>query len=38
VVVACASGARSGMAADLLCQAGFEAVNAGPWPRLKELS
>jgi rhodanese-related sulfurtransferase len=38
VVVACASGARSGMAADLLRQAGFEAVNAGPWPRLKELS
>jgi len=37
VVVACATGSRSGLAADLLRQAGFEAVNAGSWPRLKEL-
>lgn len=37
VLVCCASGSRSAMAASLLKRKGFEAVNAGPWTRLKEL-
>jgi phage shock protein E len=31
VVTCCASGRRSGMAADILRQAGVEAFNGGPW-------
>lgn len=37
VLVCCASGSRSAMAASLLKQRGFEAVNAGPWQRLEGL-
>lgn len=31
IVTVCRSGARSGMAADLLKKAGIEAENGGPW-------
>lgn len=31
IVLCCASGARSGMAAGILNQKGFHTVNAGPW-------
>jgi phage shock protein E len=37
VLVCCASGSRSAMAAAQLKKKGFEAVNAGPWTRLKTL-
>lgn len=37
VLVCCASGSRSAMAAALLKGKGFEALNAGPWTRLLEL-
>ncbi len=37
VLVCCASGSRSAMAASLLKGRGFEALNAGPWTRLKDL-
>lgn len=30
-ITCCASGRRSGMAADILNRAGIEAVNGGPW-------
>lgn len=38
VLVCCASGARSAMAASLLKKKGFEAINVGPWNRLMEIS
>jgi phage shock protein E len=31
IVFCCASGARSGAATDMARQAGYEAVNGGPW-------
>ncbi len=37
VILVCASGSRSAMAASLLKAQGFEAVNAGPWGRLNQL-
>jgi rhodanese-related sulfurtransferase len=37
VLVCCASGSRSAMAASLLKAKGFEAVNAGPWTRLNAI-
>lgn len=36
VITCCASGRRSGMAADMLRKAGIEAVNGGPWTRVKQ--
>ena len=38
VILCCASGSRSAMAASMLKAKGFEAVNAGPWARLQGLS
>lgn len=38
VILACASGSRSAVATSLLKRKGFEAVNAGRWSRLMELS
>lgn len=38
VILCCASGSRSAMAASMLTSKGFDAVNAGPWTRLKELA
>ncbi len=35
VLLCCASGSRSAMATSLLKGMGFEAVNAGPWGRLR---
>lgn len=37
VLLCCASGARSGMGTSLLKDMGFNAVNAGPWTRLRDL-
>lgn len=37
VITCCRSGARSGMAADALKQAGFEAYNGGPWQNVQSL-
>ncbi len=37
VLVCCASGSRSAMAASLLKGRGFEVLNAGPWTRLEDL-
>lgn len=37
VLLCCASGSRSAMAASLLRKQGFEAVNAGAWHRLEGL-
>lgn len=34
IITCCASGNRSGMAAQILQQAGVEAVNGGPWNRV----
>jgi rhodanese-related sulfurtransferase len=34
ILLCCASGARSGVAATLLKSKGFNAVNAGPWTNL----
>ncbi|MCA9913943.1 MAG: rhodanese-like domain-containing protein [Lewinella sp.] len=34
IITCCASGNRSGMAAQILNQAGVEAVNGGPWNRV----
>ena len=36
VITCCRSGARSGMAADLLSGAGLTAHNGGPWNRLQQ--
>ena len=36
IITCCRSGARSGMAADLLSSAGLTAHNGGPWNRLQE--
>lgn len=38
VILCCASGSRSAMATSLLKAQGFEAVNAGPWGRLMDLT
>ncbi|MBI3130792.1 MAG: rhodanese-like domain-containing protein [Acidobacteria bacterium] len=38
VLLCCASGSRSAMAANLLKAQGFEAVNAGPWGKLLNLA
>lgn len=37
VITCCLSGGRSGMAADVLKQAGFEAFNGGPWQNVEAL-
>lgn len=37
VITCCRSGARSGMAADALKSAGFEAYNGGPWQNVQAL-
>lgn len=37
VITCCRSGARSGMAADMLKNAGFEAYNGGPWQNVQAL-
>jgi rhodanese-related sulfurtransferase len=37
VITCCRSGARSGMAADFLKSAGFEAYNGGPWQNVQGL-
>ncbi|TNF27702.1 MAG: rhodanese-like domain-containing protein [Bacteroidetes bacterium] len=37
IITCCRSGARSGMAADLLKKAGVEAVNGGPWNSVKAM-
>jgi len=37
VITCCRSGARSGMAADLLKNAGYEAYNGGPWQNVQAL-
>ncbi|HNU56231.1 MAG TPA: rhodanese-like domain-containing protein [Flavobacteriales bacterium] len=37
VITCCRSGARSGMAADLLKNAGYEAYNGGPWQNVQSL-
>jgi phage shock protein E len=36
IITCCRSGARSGMAADILNSAGLIAHNGGPWNRLQE--
>ncbi len=35
VITCCRSGARSGMAADILRNAGIQVVNGGPWDSLQ---
>lgn len=37
VVTCCLSGGRSGMAANVLKSAGFEAYNGGPWQNVQAL-
>jgi rhodanese-related sulfurtransferase len=37
VITVCRSGARSGMAVDVLKGEGYEAYNGGPWTSLNEL-
>lgn len=37
VITCCRSGARSGMAADALKNAGYEAYNGGPWQNVQAL-
>ena len=37
VIACCRSGARSGMAVDVLKRAGFDAYNGGPWTSLNNL-
>ena len=37
IITCCRSGARSGMAADQLCNAGIEAENGGPWNSLQSM-
>lgn len=37
IVVCCRSGARSGMAANQLRQAGIEVENGGPWNSVQEM-
>ncbi len=37
VITCCMSGGRSGMAADVLKRAGFEAFNGGPWQNVQAL-
>ncbi|HPF91543.1 MAG: rhodanese-like domain-containing protein [Flavobacteriales bacterium] len=37
VITCCRSGARSGMAADMLKNAGFDAYNGGPWQNVQAL-
>lgn len=37
VITCCRSGARSGMAAELLKNAGYEAYNGGPWQNVQAL-
>lgn len=37
VITCCRSGARSGMAADALKSAGYEAYNGGPWQNVQAL-
>lgn len=37
VITCCMTGGRSGMAADVLKRAGFEAFNGGPWQNVQAL-
>jgi rhodanese-related sulfurtransferase len=37
VITVCRSGARSGMAVDVLKGEGYDAYNGGPWTSLNEL-
>ena len=37
VITCCRSGARSGMASDLLKRNGFECYNGGPWTTVRDL-
>jgi len=37
VITCCRSGARSGMAADMLKAQGYEVYNGGPWPSVNNL-
>jgi phage shock protein E len=37
VITCCRSGARSGMAVDVLKSAGLEAYNGGPWSNVEKL-
>ena len=37
VITCCRSGARSGMAADMLKRAGFDVYNGGPWTSVNNL-
>ncbi len=37
IITCCRSGARSGMAADMLNKAGVETVNGGPWNSLESM-
>ena len=37
VITCCRSGARSGMAADLLKRNGFECYNGGPWTSVRDM-
>ncbi len=37
VITCCRSGARSGMAADVLKQAGYDVYNGGPWTSVADL-
>lgn len=37
VITCCRSGARSGMAADVLKQAGYDVYNGGPWTSVNNL-
>ena len=37
IITCCRSGARSGMAANILKKQGIECYNGGPWDRLKKL-
>lgn len=37
VITCCRSGARSGMAADMLKSAGFDVYNGGPWTSVNNL-
>ena len=37
IITCCASGRRSGLAADLLRKSGVEAYNGGPWKRVSKI-
>lgn len=37
IIACCRSGARSGMAVNMLSQAGIEAYNGGPWSSLERV-